>query len=427
MSAATSASERSARCRSTTMSRSTAGEPVERDRGRCVPGRVAARPARRRPRGFSRGAVTEAVDGEVAAHADGPGDRASRPDELRPVGASTRAGFLRAVGGVLPGAEKAERDPVRGRNMSGNISSKSVSTTVLSASRSSGTPITSSTYGSPERFPRPLAAVPDRAYVSPRWGTHVDRSGGARSGGALRPDGAGRRRPAGAARVPHGAGRDARRPRRCGARRIPLARFPSRAPGPGDRLTLDEAVSRLGLDRAAMLRTWRAAGFPEPEQDAKVFTPGDLSMFTVMQAGLDYLGEEVVIQLIRVLGAASARVADASISAFMVNVAPQALEEDPSGPRCARQHRHDRIDRCADPRLRHPGASPHRARLPSGRTAGVEPRRRPRAPQCRVRGSCRLDVVDPAARLQHALAPCRFETRAGEIIVDHRGRGEAHR
>ena len=39
----------------------------------------------------------------------------------------------------------------------------------------------------------------------------------------------------------------------------------------------------------------------------------------------------MIIQLARVLGAAAARVADASVSAFVVNVVPQALEDDPSG------------------------------------------------------------------------------------------------
>ena len=40
-------------------------------------------------------------------------------------------------------------------------------------------------------------------------------------------------------------------------------------------------------------------------------------------------GEEVVFQLLRVMGSAMARVADAMVSAFLVNIEPATRGEDP--------------------------------------------------------------------------------------------------
>ena len=96
-------------------------------------------------------------------------------------------------------------------------------------------------------------------------------------------------------------------------------------------LTLDELAARIGLDVELVARTWRAAGFPEPDPGVRAFTSHDVEMFMMLRGGLDYFGEEVAIQLLRVLGAAAARVAEASVSAFFVNVVPQALEADSSG------------------------------------------------------------------------------------------------
>jgi adenylate cyclase len=59
-------------------------------------------------------------------------------------------------------------------------------------------------------------------------------------------------------------------------------------------------------------------------------------MFEILNVALEFFGEDVVVQLVRVLGAAVARVAEASISAFFVNVVPSAVGRDPSGLELAR-------------------------------------------------------------------------------------------
>ena len=104
------------------------------------------------------------------------------------------------------------------------------------------------------------------------------------------------------------------------------------------RLTLDEVAAAAGVEPEFIARTWRAAGFPEPDPDPEVrtFSHRDVEILTIMRAGIEFLGEEVTLQMIRVLGAAAARVADASVSAFVVNIVPQALEDDPSGLELAR-------------------------------------------------------------------------------------------
>jgi hypothetical protein len=44
--------------------------------------------------------------------------------------------------------------------------------------------------------------------------------------------------------------------------------------GPGPRYTLEEVAARLGVERSILLRTWRAAGFPDPEPGARVRRAG---------------------------------------------------------------------------------------------------------------------------------------------------------
>src|SRR3989442_654412 len=55
-----------------------------------------------------------------------------------------------------------------------------------------------------------------------------------------------------------------------------------------------------------------------------------------MAAAEAVFGEDAVVQLVRVMGAAMARIADAIVSAFLVNVEPAARDEDPVGLGVAR-------------------------------------------------------------------------------------------
>ena len=55
-----------------------------------------------------------------------------------------------------------------------------------------------------------------------------------------------------------------------------------------------------------------------------------------LAAAEDLFGSDAVLQLVRVMGAAMARVADAVVSAFLVNVEPHALQEQAVGLAIAR-------------------------------------------------------------------------------------------
>ncbi len=104
----------------------------------------------------------------------------------------------------------------------------------------------------------------------------------------------------------------------------------------GAAVPLDEVIARTGIAEEKLRRLNRAAGFPDPERDDRVFSEG----FVELAAGLDgaeqVFGEAAVLQLVRVMGSAMARVADAVVSAFLVNVEPAVRGQDPVGLGVAR-------------------------------------------------------------------------------------------
>jgi class 3 adenylate cyclase len=104
----------------------------------------------------------------------------------------------------------------------------------------------------------------------------------------------------------------------------------------GRGLTLAEVAERSSLDVAKVLEFTRAAGFPTPGPTDRVFSDGFVALGSGLTAAEAVFGHEVVLQLVRVMGAAMARLADALVSAFLVNVEPAARREDPVGLGIAR-------------------------------------------------------------------------------------------
>jgi adenylate cyclase len=104
----------------------------------------------------------------------------------------------------------------------------------------------------------------------------------------------------------------------------------------GPVMTLEEAAKESGLSVHDVRRLTRAAGLPDPEPGARVFTEGFVALAAGMSTVAVVFGEETVDQLVRVLGSAMARVADAVVSAFVVNVGPAAQRQDPVGLGLAR-------------------------------------------------------------------------------------------
>ena len=101
-------------------------------------------------------------------------------------------------------------------------------------------------------------------------------------------------------------------------------------------MTMAEVAARAGMSEELALRVYRAAGFPDPDADALVGNEEDVDVLRTLRGGMDLLGREEMIQLTRVVGSALARVADAMVSAFVVNVVAPSLDEDPAGLALAR-------------------------------------------------------------------------------------------
>jgi adenylate cyclase len=101
-------------------------------------------------------------------------------------------------------------------------------------------------------------------------------------------------------------------------------------------LTLEEAAQRAGISVDKMRRINRVAGFPDPGPDDRVFGEAAVAVAVGLTAAESLFGEEAVLQLTRVIGSAMARIADALVSAFLVNVESAARLEDQVGMSVAR-------------------------------------------------------------------------------------------
>jgi class 3 adenylate cyclase len=106
--------------------------------------------------------------------------------------------------------------------------------------------------------------------------------------------------------------------------------------GPGERFTRAEAARRAGVPEEVVIRMARAAGLPDPGPDACVYGEEDVQLMRTYDAGSQLLGADVVTQLVRVIGSACARIADAEVAAFLTNVGGPLLAADPSGLELAR-------------------------------------------------------------------------------------------
>ncbi|MFL5824262.1 MAG: adenylate cyclase regulatory domain-containing protein [Solirubrobacteraceae bacterium] len=104
----------------------------------------------------------------------------------------------------------------------------------------------------------------------------------------------------------------------------------------GPAMTVSEAAQRVGLSQEKLLQVTRAAGFPEPGPDDRVMSE-QLAVLAAGMAGAEAVfGEDAALQLVRVMGSTMARLADAMVSAFLVNVEPAVRDQDPVGLGVAR-------------------------------------------------------------------------------------------
>jgi class 3 adenylate cyclase len=82
----------------------------------------------------------------------------------------------------------------------------------------------------------------------------------------------------------------------------------------GPRLTLAQLAERAGVSMSFASRVWRAAGFPDPRPFERRFATADVALLELLRIGRAYVGEEAELQLVRTLGSAAARIAEAEIA-----------------------------------------------------------------------------------------------------------------
>jgi class 3 adenylate cyclase len=85
----------------------------------------------------------------------------------------------------------------------------------------------------------------------------------------------------------------------------------------GPPVPFEEAAARIGSDPDEFALVWRALGFPSPTGPGST-VPADVmeSLPVVTQATRDWLGEETALGIARVVGSATARLAESLVDAF---------------------------------------------------------------------------------------------------------------
>ena len=84
--------------------------------------------------------------------------------------------------------------------------------------------------------------------------------------------------------------------------------------GGNETITLDEAITRSGIDREFAIRLWRALGFVVPEPEMRVCTDCDVGVFEYFALTEAVFGAGPAIALARTAGNSLARLADGAIS-----------------------------------------------------------------------------------------------------------------
>jgi len=96
--------------------------------------------------------------------------------------------------------------------------------------------------------------------------------------------------------------------------------------GGDTRLSLSDVAAHTGEPADLLAQIWRASGFAEPDPDEAIFTESTLELLSLFKAASELYGEDVTLQLARVIGSSIARIADAEVTAFVQNIAAPLVE-----------------------------------------------------------------------------------------------------
>lgn len=93
----------------------------------------------------------------------------------------------------------------------------------------------------------------------------------------------------------------------------------------------DEAARAAGLEPQAAARLWRAVGFPDPLESPPRITPTQISTMRVLSGTRGVLGEQAALELAPVIGGSMAKLAEAIVDSFRINVEmPRRDQGEPS-------------------------------------------------------------------------------------------------
>jgi adenylate cyclase len=93
---------------------------------------------------------------------------------------------------------------------------------------------------------------------------------------------------------------------------------------PGRAMSADEVSQQVGISVDLLHRITLAAGVPITEHG---YRESDLDIFRLFGSGSGLFGEELVLQFTRAVGSSMARIADAALSMFLVNVEGPLVQE----------------------------------------------------------------------------------------------------
>src|SRR4029078_2131815 len=86
--------------------------------------------------------------------------------------------------------------------------------------------------------------------------------------------------------------------------------------------TADEAAARANASTDQIIAIRRAVGLPPVAPDERRFNDGDGRLAPTVAAASEFFGSEASMQLLRVIGGAMARIADAAASTFLTTAMP---------------------------------------------------------------------------------------------------------
>ena len=92
-------------------------------------------------------------------------------------------------------------------------------------------------------------------------------------------------------------------------------------------MTREDVADRLGLSVDQIDRAWLSLGLPPAPREGPAFSEGDLLMLSAFALGVALLGFEGTLQFTRVMGSSLARIADAAVTGFLVNVEGPLVDE----------------------------------------------------------------------------------------------------